>query len=315
MGQILIGSADRVREAYRYCEWITAHHYENFPVASWLLPRAKRPHVAAIYAFARSADDFSDEGKYQGRGLELLQGWRQALRICGQETDGVRPQHPIFLALADTIRQCGLPVQLLDDLLTAFTMDVTKRRYENWEELITYCRYSANPVGRLVLTIFGIQDPELHRLSDCICTGLQLANHWQDLRIDLLEKDRLYIPLELLKKHGMSEEQLREWGRSRPSTGPALSLSKGSGRTEGDAFPRCRALMAELVKRARERFDQGEPLIARVSGPLRLELRLTLLGGRAILDRIEAADYDPFQHRPILSTWTKLRLLTHAVVS
>ena len=162
-----------MREAYRYCEWVTAHHYENFPVASWLLPKQIRPHVAAVYAFARSADDFADEGRYRGRSLELLNLWRNALRSsCNGGSAAMISSHPIFLALADTVRRYDLPVQLLDDLLTAFTMDVTKRRYADWEELLTYCRYSANPVGRLVLLLSGIRDPQLHVRSDDICTAL-----------------------------------------------------------------------------------------------------------------------------------------------
>lgn len=278
-----------LREAYRYCQWLTAHHYENFPVASWLLPASKRPHVAAIYAFARSADDFSDEAKYKGRGGELLNQWRSMLWACG---NGTPSSHPIFIALSDAIRRCELPVQLCDDLLTAFTMDVTKRRYADWEELATYCRYSANPVGRLVLHIFDRRDPKLFELSDAICTGLQLANHWQDLCIDLA-KDRLYIPQSFLARHGVTEESL-----FRHETSPAFC-----------------SLMEELVDRAHLLFDAGEPLLDHVRGRLRLELKLTLLGGRAILNRIEAVGYDVFRHRPALSLPRKLILLSYALFS
>ena len=203
--------------------------------------------------------------------------------------------HPIFLALADTIQRCHLPVQLLDDLLTAFTMDVTKKRYSDWEDLLTYCRYSANPVGRLVLTIFGYRDPALHQLSDNICTGLQLANHWQDLRIDL-SRDVLYIPQSLLRQFRVSETEIRQ--------------PKAQGLTDG-----FRILMEELVKRADALFDAGEPLLRKVRGRLRLELKLTVLGGRAILDQIERSRFDVFHHRPVLSTGAKLRLLTHALLS
>jgi len=174
-------------------------------------------------------------------------------------------------------------------------MDVTKRRYANWEELMTYCRHSANPVGRLVLTVFGRREPELHRLSDQLCTGLQLANHWQDLSIDLLEKDRLYIPQDFLDRYGIGIEQLKQSGAGAPST----------------VF---KELMAELVRRTDEIFDAGEPLLRQVSGCLRLELKLTLLGGRAILDRIVASGYDVFRRRPVLSPAAKLNLLTHALL-
>lgn len=286
-------------DAYRYCFWITTRHYENFPVASWLLPRKERPHVSAVYAFARSADDFADEEKYQGRSLELIEQWRKALWNCAQEqplqSNGDLTSHPIFLALANTIRQCRLSIQLLDDLLTAFVMDVTKRRYANWEELMTYCRHSANPVGRLVLTIFGIREESLQTLSDKICTGLQLANHWQDLSRDI-QRGICYVPEELMKRHGVSIDVLEKM-------------------VEQPLTPAVGNLLKELVTRARSFFDEGVPLIDQVQGRLRLELKLTLLGGRSILDQIEKNDYDVFRHRPVLSTWSKVRLLTHAVVS
>ena len=273
-----------LRDAYRYCEWINARHYENFPVGSWLLPARARPHVAAVYAFARSADDFADEAKHRGRSLELLGQWRAALLGAGPAS------HPIFIALADTVREFDLPVQLLDDLLTAFTMDVTKRRYADWEELMVYCRHSANPVGRLVLLLCGIRDPQLHAWSDSICTGLQLANHWQDLRIDAA-RDILYVPRDLMRKHGVDETEI-------------LRTVSGTGYRE---------LMKELVQRARALFDEGEPLVERLSGGLRLEIKLTLLGGRAILDRIEKAQYDVFRRRPVLSGLDKAGLLTRAL--
>ena len=287
-----------LEQAYRYCGWLTYRHYENFPVASWILPKASRPHIAAIYAFARSADDFADESRYQGRSMELLESWRRALHSCAngqQRAEG----HPIFLALGNTIRKCQLPVQWLDDLLTAFTMDVTKRRYATWEELLGYCRYSANPVGRLVLTVFGIRDPQLHLYSDRICTALQLANHCQDLRIDLA-RDLLYIPQTLLAQYGVTEEELKNLA-ARPEPSGKLRMTG-----------KFQALMAELVRRARELFDEGAPLIGRACGRLRFELKLTLLGGRTILDRIESAQYDVFRRRPVLSVWSKATLLFHA---
>ncbi len=307
----------RLERAYRYCEWLTSRHYENFPVASWLLPRGMRPHVAAVYAFARAADDFADEEKYQGRSLDLMDRWRSGLKVIASEAKqsnhkneiastpvGSRNDgsslcgHPIFIALSDTVRRYDLSVQWLDDLLTAFSMDVTKRRYADWAELMTYCRYSANPVGRLVLALFGIRDPELQRQSDAICSGLQLANHWQDLRIDLA-RDMLYIPQDLKQQHGVSEEDLKSLAvRAEPV----------------EARQRFQALMMELVQRARALFDEGEPLVKHLKGGLRLEIKLTLAGGRAILDRIEAADYDVFRHRPTLSTLDKIGLFCRACI-
>ncbi|MDO8729630.1 MAG: squalene synthase HpnC [Candidatus Omnitrophota bacterium] len=290
---------EALQRAYRYCEWITAHHYENFPVASRLLPRALRPDVAAVYAFARSADDFADEARYHGRSLELLDQWRENLRtsvVPDPAGSGTVRFHPIFLALSHTVRRHDLPVQLLDDLLTAFTMDVTKRRYADWPDLMNYCKHSANPVGRLVLLLSRIRDEELHARSDDICTALQLANHWQDLRIDL-GRDILYIPQDLMRSFGVTEGDL---GKMAPRT--------------DETYDRFRLLMKELVARTRALFDSGEPLTRHLKGGLRLEIKLTLLGGRTILDRIEAADYDVFRHRPALSVTDKLCLLTRALL-
>jgi phytoene/squalene synthetase len=359
-----------LRRAYRYCGWITTRHYENFPVASWLLPARMRPHVAAVYAFARSADDFADEQRYHGRSLELLDQWRSALWASvppsphsgagftrtpsspdieapgssvnarsphppsGAKASSVPGDHPIFLALADTVRQHDLPVQLLDDLLTAFTMDVTKRRYNDWPDLMNYCRHSANPVGRLVLLLSGIRDEELHARSDDICSGLQLANHWQDLSVDLA-RGILYIPQDLMRSFGVTEAELRSYspcsglGFTRTPSSPdiealgssvnARSPHPPSGAKAAPVSPvpgqKFRSLMKELVGRARVLFDSGEPLVKHLKGGLRLEIKLTLLGGRTILDRIEAADYDVFRHRPVISTPDKVGLLARALLS
>ncbi len=285
-----------LEQAYRYCLWLTVRHYENFPVASGLLPAALRPHVAAVYAFARSADDFSDEEKDPEKALAWLKEWGEALtEISGgarlkpgtpsRKRTGVRPQHPhpIFIALADTIRKFNLPVQLLDDLLTAFERDVTVKRYATWEDLLeNYCRYSANPVGRLVLLLFGYQEPQLHTLSDQICTALQLTNFWQDLAIDLA-KGRIYLPQELLRRHGVSEESLFQ------------------GRPSGDFT----ALMREAADFTRELFYQGEPLPSLVHGRLRWELRATWLGGMTILNRAAAARARRSLQRPALGWMDK----------
>jgi len=305
-----VNSPKELERAYRYCLWLTAHHYENFPVASRLLPATVRPHVAAIYAFARSADDFADDLRYHGRSLDLLNGWRAALQACPLSTPkGAGPEggqrgqapvdrlagHPIFVALAQTIREKGLPPQLLDDLLTAFILDVTKKRYADWEELMHYCRHSANPVGRLVLLLFGVREPELHELSDRICTGLQLANHWQDLSLDWA-RDMLYLPADRMRAHGVSEQSLTEMLRDR----------RGS--------PEFRKLMKEMTQRAAELFDRGAPLCRRVSGRLRWELKLTLAGGRAILKKIKGSGWDPFARRPVLSGPEKGVLLVRSLL-
>lgn len=257
-------------DAFAHCERRVRAHYENFPVGLFV-PKAKRRYVHALYAFARAADDFADERLYEGMRGEKLDQWEARLHAAyrGEAED------PIFLALAETVRRLDIPKQLLLDLLSAFRQDTVKSRYETWDELLDYCRRSANPVGRLVLLVFGERDGELPPLADAICTGLQLANHWQDLAVDL-QKDCIYVPRDLLERFAV-----REWDLN-------------TGRVS-DGF---RALMGELVRRTRELFAQGRPLCDRVGRQLRFEMRLTWLGGSGILDRIEAADYDVFRRRP-----------------
>jgi hydroxysqualene synthase len=271
-------------EAFAHCEARARAHYENFPVGLFV-PRAKRPFVHALYAFARAADDFADEPAYAGHRTEKLDEWEARLHAAyrGQADD------PIFIALAETVRRLDIPKQLLLDLLSAFRQDTVKTRYETWDELLDYCRRSADPVGRLVLIVFGQSDPALPPLSDAICTALQLANHWQDLAIDW-RNDRLYVPCELMQSFGVTEADL------------------GAGRvTEPFA-----ALMAELVARTRQLFTSGRPLCNRVGRELRFELRLTWLGGSSILDRIQAVNYDVFQQRPKHGLPAKLGLAWRA---
>jgi len=213
------------------------------------------------------------------------------------------------------VRRHNLPVQLLDDLLTAFTMDVTKRRYSDWPDLLNYCRHSANPVGRLVLLLSGIREEELHRRSDDICTALQLANHWQDLRVDLA-RDILYIPQDMLRSFSVTEADLRNLSvRAEPVEAQQRAETvPGTGTVPGTDV-RFQSLMKDLVARTRALFDSGEPLVKHLEGGLRIEIKLTLLGGRTILDRIEAADYDVFRRRPVISTFDKMGLLTRALFS
>ena len=257
-------------EAFAHCEARVRAHYENFPVGLFV-PRDKRPYVHALYAFARAADDFADERRYEGVRREKLAEWEARLHAAyrGQADD------PIFVALRETVHRLPIPKPLLLDLLSAFRQDTEKSRYETWEELLDYCRRSADPVGRLVLIVFGQSDPELLPLSDAICTGLQLANHWQDFAVDL-RQDRLYIPRELRARFGVGEGDLN-----------AARIDDGF-----------RALMGELVARTRGFFERGRPLGDRVGRELRFEMRLTWLGGMGILDKIEAAGYDVFRRRP-----------------
>lgn len=267
-------------QAFAHCEALARAHYENFPVGLFV-PRDRRRYVHALYAFMRAADDFADEPQYEGRRREKLAEWQARL----EATCEGRADDPIFLALGETVRRLEIPRELLLDLLSAFRQDVDQSRYESWDELLDYCRRSANPVGRLVLIVFGQRDPALGPLSDAICTGLQLANHWQDLAVDL-GKDRIYVPGELLRRHGLTEADL----------------------FAGRADERFQGLMKELVARARELFARGRPLCDRVGRELRFELRLTWLGGSRILDGVEAAGYDVFRRRPRHGLFDKLAL-------
>jgi squalene synthase HpnC len=279
-----VSAAITLEEAYAHCEARVRSHYENFPVGLWV-PREKRRYVHAVYAFARAADDFADERMYEGLRGEKLDQWESRLHAAYEG----RADDPIFIALADTVRTLDIPKELLLDLLSAFRQDVVKGRYATWEELLDYCRRSANPVGRLVLIVFGYRDPALAPLSDAICTALQMANHWQDLAVDL-RKDRIYVPRQLLDRFGVKEWDLNAGRVTEPFKG----------------------LMAELVSRTRALFRDGRPLCDTVGRDLRFEMRLTWLGGSGILDRIEAAGYDVFRRRPRYGLAGKLALAWRA---
>ncbi|MEK7388400.1 MAG: squalene synthase HpnC [Elusimicrobiota bacterium] len=276
-----------VSAAYDFCQDLADRHYENFPVASLLLPKRLRRHVAVLYAFARIADDFSDEPEYEGVRRERLEEWRRALSDVGNRP----PRHPVFLALERTMRELGLPKEPFDDLLSAFIQDTEKRRYATFDEVLDYCRRSANPVGRIVLMIHGYRDPELLRYSDAICTALQLANFWQDVSVDLA-KDRVYIPEEDFKAHGYSEADLRM----------------------GVCNERFKSMMKFEVARARSLFEQGRPLSRKLSWPLSLEIRLTWYGGMQILKMIHKLDFDTIRARPALKKRDWIPLAARALV-
>lgn len=274
--------------AYAACERLAREHYENFPVGSRLLPRKIRPHVAAVYAFARVADDFADEGERPaGERQRLLDGWLERLRAAAAGTPGGRgaaccapadDEHAaVFLALGNTIHQCRLPVGLFEDLLSAFRQDTTKARYETFDELLDYCRRSANPVGRLVLRIAGYEDARVDVASDCVCTALQLANFWQDLERDW-QRGRLYVPLDEIRAAGAREEDL---DRRRLTA-------------------QWRHVLSVLAERTKEMFLRGRDVADLVGGRLRLELRLTWLGGWRVLERLERQRFDVFGRRPAL---------------
>ena len=277
---------DSLREAQDFCARLAREHYENFPVASRLVPASVRPAVQAIYAFARIADDFADEDVHEGRRLERLDEWQGMLDDCFRG----EAIHPVFVALRAAVERFDLPRQPFVDLMAAFRMDATRRRYPDEEALLAYCRLSANPVGRLLLRLFGLDVPPLARQSDAICTALQLANHWQDVAVDL-RKDRIYLPADEREGCGVTEDDLK--------TGRV---------TEG-----FRTLMRGQVVRARSLFAEGRPLCGAVRGRFRLELRLTWLGGQRILDRIEAARYDVLTRRPRLGPWDALVIFKRAM--
>ncbi|XYJ08592.1 squalene synthase HpnC [Telluria sp. B2] len=263
-------------------------HYENFPVASILMPRRLVPAVEAIYAFARGADDIADEGEATpGERLASLAGYEAALDAIAR---GETPAGPMFARLAAAVRQFALPLQPLRDLLSAFRQDVVTTRYPDYASLLDYCRRSADPVGHLMLALYGAVDERNLRDSHAICTALQLINFWQDVAIDI-EKGRIYLPQEDLDRHGVGQHDLRT----------------------GADTPAWRALMAFEVARARSLMLGGAPLVKRLPGRIGWELRLIVQGGLRILERIERADYDVFRRRPKLGKADYLLMAWRAV--
>ncbi|HXT32830.1 MAG TPA: squalene synthase HpnC, partial [Vicinamibacterales bacterium] len=278
--------------AYAYCERLAQSHYENFPVASRLLPARMRPHIAALYAFARLADDMADEGHRPAADrLADLEAWDARLSsIAAGAAPSAGPHAEVFVALRATIDACRLPPSLLHDLISAFRQDVTVTRYATWDDLLDYCRRSANPVGRLVLRVAGYDRPDLDAASDAVCTALQLTNFWQDLEIDW-KKGRIYLPAATREDARAREEDLAarrmtaEWRRA----------------------------LGEAVARTRRLFRAGVPVADGVRGRLRWELRATWLGGTRILDKLEAADYDVFTRRPALTRADVPPILWHTL--
>lgn len=262
--------------AYAHCIDVARRHYENFPVASFLLPAHMRPHIAAIYAFARTADDFADQPHREpDERVRLLHDYRRTLHRAARGEAG---PDLIFVALAETIRRYALPLHLFEDLLSAFEQDVTVHRYDTWDRLLDYCRRSANPVGRLVLKVAAVHDAHAERASDALCTGLQLANFWQDFGRDWHE-GRLYVPREEIVRAFADEGDL---DRRRMSA-------------------QWKIAMRACVERTRTFFSAGREVADAVTGRLRYELRATWLGGKRILDKVEALDYDTLRQRPTLT--------------
>jgi len=288
-------------QAYARCQQMATAHYENFPVASRLLPARMRQHVAAVYAFARAADDFADEGDVpQAQRLAWIDQWR-TLRERGPAsgTEATAVGHvpaadvrATFIAVHDTIARCRLDPQLFDDLLSAFAQDVTTTRYATWDAVLDYCRRSANPVGRLVLGIAGVHDEKEARHSDAVCTALQLTNFWQDLGDDWRKRDRLYVPSDLMREHGADPHAL-------------------DGANPGEAW---RGVVRELGSRTAALFTAGRPVCDAVRGRLRYELRATWLGGTTILRKTLEVRQHSLHARPALTRADLVRVAGGAIL-
>jgi squalene synthase HpnC len=274
-----------VERAYHYCEEFARVHHENFPVASRFVPAALRPHVVALYAFFRAADDFTDEPQYDGHRGEALDAWQEELHLCFHG----EPRHPVFVALHDTINKRGLTLPPFEDLLSAFRADLEVTRYATFASLRAYTARSAEPVGRLLLGLFGYHNPEFVRFADEIFTAIQLTNYWRDVAADVA-RDHIYIPGEDLHFFGVSEADLK-------ALRPAAPI---------------RDLMRFEVARTRALFERGRPLLGKLGHDLKFELALIWLAGMAILDKIEEADFDVFTHRPVIGTRDKAKILARA---
>jgi squalene synthase HpnC len=278
--------APTLDEAREYCRRLARTHYENFSVATWFLPKRLRQHFFNVYAYCRISDDLGDEVGDNEISLRLLDEWESELDACYNGN----PRHPVFVALAETVRQAAIPKQEFVDLLTAFRQDQSVTRFPTFEDVLAYCRYSANPVGHLVLYLCGYRDRERQTLADFTCTALQLANFWQDVSVDYA-KGRIYLPLEDLRRFGVSEQEIAAHHNT-----PAF----------------CEMMRFE-VERARDGFHRGLPLVEKVDRELAIDIELFTRGGLEILRAIEAQGYKVLGLRPAISKWRKLGLVTAAV--
>lgn len=274
-------------EAYAYCRQIAKDHYENFPVASLFIPRSKRKHFYAVYAFLRTADDLADNETMEvNQRLRLLLHWQVKLDACYK---GVA-EEPVFIALRETVQKCVIPKEYFDGLINAFKVDLFKNKYQNFDELLEYCSFSANPVGRIVLCILGYhthpQKEPLFALSDSICTALQLTNHWQDVFVDH-KKGRIYLPQDEMRRFGYSDQ---DWEKKIINA-------------------HFKDLMSFQVLRAREIFMRGRSLLSFLNRPERYEITIIWFGGMRILEKLEKNDYDVLNRRPTLSLWDMLYIL------
>jgi len=288
VGYAIPATAPDLADAREYCARLARSHYENFSVASWFLPKRLRQHFFNVYAYCRISDDLGDEVGDTQASLALLDQWQQELDAC---YDG-SPRHPVFVALAETVRQFDIPKHEFSDLLTAFRQDQTVTRFEAFDDVLHYCHYSANPVGHLVLYLCGYRDAERQALSDFTCTALQLANFWQDVSVDY-EKDRIYLPLEDLRRFGVSENDI-----AKKQNTPAFC-----------------SMMEFEVKRAQDWFHRGLPLVGKVDHELAIDLDLFSRGGLEILNAIEKQGYAVLGNRPAISKSRKLALVANAAMA
>jgi squalene synthase HpnC len=279
--------APSLEDAYAYCERLARSHYENFSVATWFLPKRLRQHFYNVYAYCRISDDLGDETGNRDASLQLLDEWECELNACYEG----EPRHPVFVALAGTVREFDIPKQTFADLLIAFRQDQKVTRYETFDDLLGYCHYSANPVGRLVLYLCGYRDSERQQFSDYTCTALQLANFWQDVSADY-EKGRIYVPLQDLQKYNVSEADIAAKNNTTEFT----------------------EMMRFEVQRVREWFARGLPLVSKVSRDLAIDIELFSRGGQEILNAIERQAYAVLGARPVISKGRKLALVTRAAL-
>jgi squalene synthase HpnC len=280
-------SAPSLEQSQEYCRRLARTHYENFSVATWFLPRSVRQDFFNVYAYCRISDDLGDEVGDPAAALALLDEWQSELDACYAGA----PRHPVFVALAETVRKFEIPKHEFSDLLIAFRQDQTITRFETFNDVLAYCRYSANPVGHLVLYVCGCHDAERQQLSDYTCTALQLANFWQDVSTDYT-KGRIYLPLEDLRCFSVAEDDLAQ-------------------RRNTPAF--C-AMMRFEVERAREWFERGLPLVSKVNKDLAVDLELFTRGGQEILNAIERQRYAVLGRRPVISKTRKIALVARAAL-
>ncbi|MEX2672723.1 MAG: squalene synthase HpnC [Phycisphaeraceae bacterium] len=283
-------------QAKAYTRDLVNTQYENFTVVSRLVPKHLRDDFASVYAFCRWADDLGDETGDPAQSQQLLAWWRTELEACYRD----EPRHPVFVALQPTIRRHAIPIEPFDHLIQAFEQDQKLHRYETWEQVLDYCTRSADPVGRLVLYLCNYRDTQRQRLSDRTCTALQLVNFWQDVRRDILERDRIYVPSEALSKHGLTHDDL-------------VQHAHGRRLLTAEQHAAYQKVIHELIDRTWPSFAEGRQLWPLVNRRVRLPIQLFTLGGEAVMRRVEQINYDTIDHRPKISKATKMMLMARAV--